>query len=226
MMLKDLSYNIKRSRRKTISIYVERDGSVSVLAPQDMDDTELDDAVKTKEYLIYKHLSQWEDLNRSRVAREYVNGQSFLYLGRNYRLQFVDEQDVPLKLQNGYFKLRKSDKLKAQQHFIDFYKSRGLPHIRRRVKEYKKRMDVEPQNIRIMELQNRWASCSIEGNLNFHWKCLMATGSILDYIVVHELAHIKHHDHSPDFWNEVDKIMPDYHRHVDWLKEHGAGMDL
>ncbi|MDF1864422.1 MAG: SprT family zinc-dependent metalloprotease [Saprospiraceae bacterium] len=225
-MLREISYNIRRSKRKTISIYVERDGSVSVLAPKEMDDAELDDAIKTKEYLIYKHLSAWEDANRSRMVREYVNGQSFLYLGRNYRLRFVDEQDVPLKLQNGYFKLRKSDKLKAQQHFIDFYKSRGLPHINRRVEEYKKRMDVEPKNIRIMELQNRWASCSKEGNLNFHWKCLMAVGSILDYIVVHELAHIKYHDHSPDFWNEVDKIMPDYRRQVEWLKEHGAGMDL
>lgn len=225
-MLREISYNIRRSKRKTISIYVERDGSVSVLAPKEMDDAELDDAIKTKEYLIYKHLSAWEDANRSRMVREYVNGQSFLYLGRNYRLRFVDEQDVPLKLQNGYFKLRKSDKLKAQQHFIDFYKSRGLPHINRRVEEYKKRMDVEPKNIRIMELQNRWASCSKEGNLNFHWKCLMAVGSILDYIVVHELAHIKYHDHSPDFWNEVDKIMPDYRRQVEWLKEHGARMDL
>jgi predicted metal-dependent hydrolase len=225
-MLEEVSYTVKRSKRKTISIYVERDGSVSVLAPQDMADEELRDAVKTKEYLIYKHLSRWEDSNRSQVAREFVNGQSFLYLGRNYRLQFVDDQDVPLKLLNGYFKLRKSDKEKAQHHFIDFYKSRGLPHIRRRVEEFKAKMGVEPQKIHIMELQNRWASCSVEGNLNFHWKCLMAAGSTLDYIVVHELAHIKHHDHSSAFWNEVDKVMPDYRRQIDWLKEHGAGMDL
>lgn len=225
-MLGEINYRIKRSKRKTISIYVERDGSVSVLAPQKMEDAELEAAIKTKEYLIYKHLAEWETLNHSRVIREYVNGQSFLYLGRNYRLQFVDEQDVPLKLQNGYFKLRKQDKMKAQQHFIDFYKSRGLPHILRRVKEYKEKMDVTPKNIRIMELQHRWASCSKEGNLNFHWKCLMAAGSVLDYIVVHELAHIKHHDHSPAFWREVDKVMPEYHRQVGWLKEYGAGMDL
>lgn len=225
-MLKEINYNIKRSNRKTISIYVERDGSVSVLAPQKMEDTELDAAIKSKEYLLYKHLAEWETLNQSRVVREYVNGQSFLYLGRNYRLQFVEEQDVPLKLQNGYFKLRKKDKMKAQQHFIDFYKSRGLPHILRRVEEYKEKMDVAPKNIRIMELQHRWASCSKEGNLNFHWKSLMAAGSVLDYIVVHELAHIKYHDHSPNFWKEVEKVMPEYDRQVRWLKEHGAGMDL
>lgn len=225
-MLKEINYNIKRSNRKTISIYVERDGSVSVLAPQKMEDTELDAAIKSKEYLLYKHLAEWETLNQSRVVREYVNGQSFLYLGRNYRLQFVEEQDVPLKLQNGCFKLRKKDKMKAQQHFIDFYKSRGLPHILRRVEEYKEKMDVAPKNIRIMELQHRWASCSKEGNLNFHWKSLMAAGSVLDYIVVHELAHIKYLDHSPNFWKEVEKVMPEYDRQVRWLKEHGAGMDL
>jgi len=225
-MLKEINYNIKRSKRKTISIYVERDGSVSVLAPQKMEEEELQAAIKSKEYLLYKHLAEWETLNRSKVVREYVNGQSFLYLGRNYRLQFVEEQEVPLKLQGGYFKLRKKDKMKAQQHFIEFYKSRGMPHIRRRVEEFKEKMDVTPKNIRIMELQHRWASCTKEGNLNFHWKCLMAAGSVLDYIVVHELAHIKHHNHSPAFWNEVDKVMPYYQEQVDWLKEHGAGMDL
>lgn len=225
-MLTEINYNVKRSKRKTISIYIERDGTVSILAPQKMGEDELKTAIKTKEYLIYKHLAEWEMLNRSRVEREFVNGQSFLYLGRNYRLQFVEEQDVPLKLQNGYFKLHKKDRMKAQQHFIDFYKSRGLPHILRRVNEYKEKMDVTPKKIRIMELQHRWASCSKEGNLNFHWKSLMAPSSVLNYIVVHELAHILHHDHSPAFWKEVEKIMPDYHRYVGWLQEHGAGMSL
>jgi len=96
--LEGINYNIKRSNRKTISIYVERDGSVSVLAPQKMEAAELEAAIESKAYLLHKHLAEWEILNRSRVIREYVNGQSFLYLGRNYRLQFVEAQDVPLKL--------------------------------------------------------------------------------------------------------------------------------
>lgn len=225
-MLKDISYTIKRSKRKTISIYVERDGSVSILAPQKMADDELQTAIKTKEYLIYKHRAEWELLNQSRVEREYVNGQSFLYLGRNYRLQLVDDQDVPLKLKHGYFLLQKEALPEAEQHFIQFYKTKGLPHIKRKVDHYKGMMGVCPQQIRIMELQNRWASCSKSGNLNFHWKALMASGSVLDYIVVHELAHLIHHDHSPAFWKEVDKVMPSYERQVKWLREHGAGMGL
>jgi len=226
-MLKDLTYTVKRSKRKTISIYIERDGSVSVLAPQTMEDAELEAAIKTKEYMIYKHLATWEDMNRSKVEREYVNGQSFLYLGRNYRLQFVgNDQNAPLKLQNGYFKLREKDKPKAEQHFIDFYKTKGLPHILRKVASYKDKMGVSPKNVRILELQNRWASCSKAGTLNFHWKCIMASGSVLDYIVVHELAHLIYHDHSPAFWGEIDKVMPEYEHQVAWLREHGAGMSL
>lgn len=225
-MLKDVNYTVKRSDRKTISIYVERDGSVSVLAPETMAENELEAAIKTKEYLLYKHLAEWEDLNRSRVAREYVNGQSFLYLGRNYRLRFVDEQDTPLKLHNGFFKLRSKDKMNAQKHFIDFYKAKGLSHILNKIDRFKDKMDVSPKNIRIMELQHRWASCTHDGNLNFHWKCFMAASSVLDYIVVHELAHIKHHDHSPAFWKEIEKVMPNYENHIKWLKRHGAGMDL
>lgn len=224
--LEGINYNIKRSNRKTISIYVERDGSVSVLAPQKMEAAELEAAIESKAYLLHKHLAEWETLNSSRVIREYVNGQSFLYLGRNYRLQFVEAQDVPLKLHNGYFKLRSKDKLKAKQHFIDFYKTKGFPHLIGSIKNYQERMDAFPKGVRIMELQHRWASCTKTGNLNFHWKCLMAPKSVLDYVVVHELAHIKHMNHSPTFWKEVEKVMPDYHGRVGWLKEYGAGMGL
>ncbi len=224
--LRDTHYNIKRSKRKTISIYIERDGSVSILAPQKLSEEELETAIQTKEYLIYKHLAAWEDANRSKVEREFVSGQSFLYLGRNYRLDFVEEQDIPLKLQNGFFKLRHRDKAKAAEHFIHFYKTRGLPHIQRKVEQYQSKMGVEPKNLRILELKHRWASCSKQGNLNFHWKCLMAPSAVLSYIVAHELTHLKHHDHSPAFWNELDKVMPDYDKHMRWLRENGAGMEL
>jgi predicted metal-dependent hydrolase len=78
----------------------------------------------------------------------------------------------------------------------------------------------------VMELQHHWASCSPKGDLNFHWRCLMAPLSVLDYIVVHELAHLIHLNHSPAFWNLVDKILPSYPKQMAWLKHNGAGLDL
>jgi len=77
-----------------------------------------------------------------------------------------------------------------------------------------------------MELQHRWASCSEKGNLNFHWKCAMAPIDTLKYIVIHELVHLIHPNHTTSFWNDVDKIVPDYERQVKWLEINGAGMDL
>ncbi|WP_417763526.1 M48 family metallopeptidase [Shewanella sp.] len=80
--------------------------------------------------------------------------------------------------------------------------------------------------MRVMELQHHWASCSSKGDLNFHWRCLMAPLAVLDYIVVHELAHRIERNHSSAFWNLVDKVIPDYQKHVSWLKHNGAGLAL
>jgi predicted metal-dependent hydrolase len=98
--------------------------------------------------------------------------------------------------------------------------------INARVDYYKTRMDVEPKSVKILDLKHRWASWTPGGNLNFHWKCMMAPMTILDYIVVHELAHLIHSDHSARFWNEVDKQLPDHGQRKEWLRVHGAGMDL
>ena len=91
---------------------------------------------------------------------------------------------------------------------------------------YQGKMGVEPKSVRVLDLKNRWASCSAGGHLNFHWKCMMAPTTILDYIVVHELAHLRYPNHTAAFWNEVDKVMPDYRERKEWLRVNGAGMDL
>jgi predicted metal-dependent hydrolase len=72
----------------------------------------------------------------------------------------------------------------------------------------------------------RWASCSKTHGLSFHWKCMMAPPRIIDYVVVHELCHIHHRNHSALFWNEVDKVMPDYDERKNWLRNNGANLDL
>jgi predicted metal-dependent hydrolase len=87
-------------------------------------------------------------------------------------------------------------------------------------------MGVYPQDVRVMELKNRWASCTAGGRLNFHWKCMKALLSILDYIIVHEMAHLLKPNHSAAFWHEVDKVIPDYRERKEWLRVNGAGMGL
>ena len=225
-MFEDLQINIKRSARKTLSIYVERDGSISVLAPKGLRQKKIDEVLKQKEYLIYKYRAEWQELNRSKKNREYISGQSFMYLGRSYSLKLIDKLDKPLILKEGRFYLLKSEKEKAKEHFIKFYKENGKAKIQNRIEEFKKKIDVNPQRVRIIELQNRWASCTSDGNLNFHWKCIMAPYAVLDYIVVHELIHLIHKNHTQEFWNEVDKIIPKFTDQIEWLKKYGAGMDL
>jgi len=226
-MLKDITFNIKKSKRKTLSIYIERDGTVTVIAPENSTDKEIEEVIKKKEYQIYKLLTEWELTNSTKIEREFVNGQSFLYLGKNYRLEIVkEEQKKPLILKNGYFLLRKKDESKAKKLFIEFYKKKGLQKIVERVERYQKRINVNPKQIRIMELKNRWASCSEKGNLNFHWKCIMAPLDVLNYIVVHELSHLIHKNHIKAFWNEIDKMIPEYQKHIEWLRINGAAMDL
>ena len=227
-MLKGLDITVKRSDRKTLSIYVERDGGISVLAPECMANTELKEVLEKKEYLIQKHHTRWGILNGSRIDREFVNGQSYLYLGRNYRLRLVadKEQDIPLQLKNGYFCLKKSEKLAASLRFIEFYKEKGITLIERQAKFYASKIGVNYEHVRVIDLKNRWASCSDKKRLNFHWKCVMAPLSVINYIIVHELVHFKYKKHDRKFWNEVDKVVPDYKAHIEWLRSFGASMDL
>jgi hypothetical protein len=223
---KDITYYLKQSNRKTISIYIERDGKVSVLAPEKLSKEEIENVIEKKRYWIYSQLEEWEELNRTKVSRRFVNGEGYLYLGRSYRLKIVDKQDVPLKLFQGYFCLRKSDINKADEIFRNYYKEKGYIKITERVDYYKDMLGVIPSKIRVIELKNRWASCSESGLLNFHWKCIMAPITVIDYIVVHELTHFIYPNHTDAFWNTVDKVLPDYMERKQWLRENGAGMEL
>lgn len=226
MIVSGIDITIAKSKRKTVSIFIERDGSVSARVPDNKTDEEIEQVLKSKEYQIHKNLAEWSQLNEKRTIREYVNGQSFLYLGRNYRLTIVDEDENKLILKNGRFLLPKKAQVKAKELFVEFYKEKLNEKLQPIINRYKNQLGVSPNEIKIMELQYRWASCSSKGNVNFHWKCAMAPIDVLNYIVVHELAHLIHINHTTAFWNEVDKVIPNYQKYVQWLKINGAGMDL
>jgi len=226
-----IDYQVIRSTRSTADIIVERNGKITVRAPKSLPDEKIEDIIESKRLWIYKALAEWRDLNATRVIREYRNGEGFLYLGRSYRLLLTSNQSESLVLKDGRFCLHRtlvdkcdSDSIRAA--FRDFYSRQGKNRLWQRVQYYAPKAGVQPTSIDVRELGNRWASCSSTGRLAFHWRCLMAPQTIIDYIVVHELCHFHHRDHTNAFWGEVDKIMPTYRERKEWLKKNGAGLNV
>lgn len=226
-----LTYEIVRSRRTTADVVIERDGRVVVRAPHSTPDDKIAEIIEAKRLWIYKNLAEWRDLNATRVLREYRNGEGFLYLGRSYRLLLVENQTELVSLKGGRFCLRRDVADKggvdaAKAAFRNYYIQRGMERIPQRLQYFAPKVGVKPGKIDVRELGNRWASCSPSGAIAFHWKCMMAPPTIIDYIAVHELCHFHHLDHTEAFWNEVDKVLPSYRERKEWLKAHGASMDV
>jgi len=217
--------------RKTTDIVIERNGIIAVRPPKDFSPEQVDAVVESKRMWLYRNLAEWRDLNATAVVREWVNGESFLYLGRSYRLSLLAGQDDDLKLKEGRFCLNRAlidqgGEGAARRIFETFYSSKGEKRIRERIAHFAPKVGVKPTGMSVKELGYRWASCSKGNSLSFHWKCMMAPPKIIDYMIVHELCHMRQRNHSDAFWNEVDKVMPDYRERKEWLRRHGARLDL
>ena len=146
---KDIEYSLSRSERKTASIYIERNGDVSLFVPKRLKKRQIEEVIESKRVWIYKGLADWEDLNSKRIHREFVNGEGFLLFGRTHRLKIVNDQKDSLRLREGYLFLRKKDVVNASKVFKDFYREKGMAKVEERVKYYSKKIGVEPKIIRI-----------------------------------------------------------------------------
>ncbi|MBS4026276.1 MAG: M48 family metallopeptidase [Clostridia bacterium] len=110
--------------------------------------------------------------------------------------------------------------LRKQQ--ASWYRQQANEAIMLRVRYYSEKVGVAYNTVRIKDQKTRWGSCSAKKNLNFNWRLIMAPPEVLDYVVVHELCHLIHLNHSPAFWQLVKNQLPDYSRHKRWLKDQGA----
>jgi|LGOV01.1.fsa_nt_gb predicted metal-dependent hydrolase len=226
-----LEFTISYSKRKTIEIGVEPPAVITVVAPEGIADEVLLKHVKTKAKWIVQKLHEIKEIQSQRLDREYVNGEAFMYLGRNYSLKIVDdtERKKPItKLYQGKFIItaptRKQENLK--QSMEAWYRQKTLEKVVEKIAYYQKYFNVEPMDIKVKEQKKRWASCTPKKELLFNWRCVMAPSWVMDYIVVHEMCHMIYMDHSREFWQLVERIMPDYDRRREWLKNYGIKMDL
>jgi len=226
MNLNGLDINVIRSaRKKTMHIVIERDGTVSVQVPENIEDERILEILQSKEYEIHKKILYWKELNKEHIERQYVSGQSFMYLGKNYNLHIIEDQKRKLIFKDNKFLL--SDKaINPRDAFVQFYKKQAKLKIAERISIYQKTVIKLPGKVEIRELPTRWASCTPDGNIYFNWKCVMAPIPVLDYLIIHELVHLEHPNHSRAFWDKVSAVCPNYMEYETWLKRNGVKMTI
>ena len=226
LQVDDLQFTLQRStRRGTLQITVERDGSLTLAAPPGLDEARIRAFVEEKRFWIYTKLAQKRRLLRPVPRKEFVGGEGFLYLGRSHRLKLVDAQDTPLKLAAGRFCLSAQAVQAAREHFVRWYSERAKAWLSSRVAAYQSRMEVQPAGVKVQDLGYRWGSCGKGNWLYFHWKAILLPPRIAEYVVVHELAHLHAPHHTPPFWLRVERAMPDYDQRKIWLAEHGIDVE-
>lgn len=228
---KTIEFEVEYRDRKTLEIGIEPPDNIKVKAPKIATEEYILRVVKSKAKWITRKLFEFKDMEYIRRKKEYVNGESFMYLGRNYALQIIMNKDIkePItRLYQGKFYIETNTKNqdKLRQSMERWYREKTLEKVIERIQYYKSYFDLTPNVVRVKEQKKRWASCSSKRNLNFNWRCSMAPSNVLDYIVVHEMCHMVHFNHSKAFWNLVGKIIPDYKERKEWLRHYGIRMDL
>jgi predicted metal-dependent hydrolase len=228
LQIGDLNFTLRLSaRRKTIGITVDRDGSLILRAPLECPSEQVKRVAKEKLLWTYTKLAEKKLLFRPARPKKFIDGEGFYYLGESYRLLLIDPQEIsnqtlPLTLQDNWFMLRRDKRPRAEHLFMDWYTRQAQDWLRMRVARFADRVDVQPRGIYVRRLGFRWGSCSPTGHLNFHWRIILLPPEMIDYIIVHELVHLREPHHSSQFWRRVERIIPDYVQRKIWLSVNGS----
>jgi predicted metal-dependent hydrolase len=216
---------IYRSRRKTIAIEIKKDGSLIVRAPYLTTRAQIEEFVGSKSRWIRKKQELVRVQSQAALPRKFTTGEKYLYMGCTYDLQIVADLEEPLLLRDKFY-LAKKFQSKGSIIFEDWYKKQAAEDIKTMVKERADQNGFSYSRIRITSARTRWGSCSSKGSLNFTWRLVMAPRAVIDYVVVHELVHLRIRNHSRVYWNEVSKVMPGYEQYRQWLRENGHRLTL
>lgn len=215
-----------RSTRKSIALIVKADGRLVVRAPRRATHAEIDAFIQEKSAWILAKQADAKALQASRAVPKFISGEEFLFLGTSYPLDLIAKPGKTLALVNGHFQLAKQAQPRALDLFTAWYKAQARQVIGERVRWYAGQHHLAYSKLRISSARTRWGSCSSKGTLSFSWRLVMAPLEVIDYVVVHELAHTLQPNHSSKFWQQVALWMPEYMRCRQWLKQNSHRLVL
>jgi len=217
----ELDYKVVYSKRKTLTITVERDRSVVVTAPEGTAPEKIQVIVASRKQWLYEkthHAQKYHPLPHP-PGKELVTGESMPYLGRQYRIELVEGGGEIQFEQKFLVPRRLADKSAA---FRDWFMARAEEKILPRVALYARNLGVSFKDAKIGKGKYRWGSCTPNDNVIFNWRLIKAPMFVIDYVVVHELAHLIEQNHTPRFWNIVRAQATAMDKAKTWLQKHGA----
>jgi len=224
----ELSIQVVRSRRrrKTSSIIISN-GIVKIVVPDQISDFTIKELINKRMPWIRKKLK--DELNITPViVKEYVDGESFTYLGDNYKLKSLVGSVSSVKVSSDYINvsLPKKSKENIKGLLEHWYEEKAIEILTEKTNRYAKIIGVSPTTISVGDFKSKWGSCSIEGKISYNWKIIIAPHKILDYIVIHELCHMLEHNHSKEYWCHVKTYCNDFKEYRKWLKLNGRDLVL
>lgn len=202
---------------------IDRNGNLVVRAPRRASITDIERFILQKRHWIER--KSLEAAGRKPAARKFESGERFLFLGQERVLRITEDYRSKLHY-DGEFELSRHKAVQARSLFEQWYRGQAKTLLPQRVAFFAGKMSASPGQITVTGARSRWGSCSAKNTLNFSWRLVMAPLDIVDYVVVHELAHTIHHDHSRKFWRKVQEYFPDFYGARKWLDDNGHHLSI
>jgi predicted metal-dependent hydrolase len=266
LLVDDVAFDVRWSRRRrTIGISIPREGAPLLAVPVGCRRATLETAVRAKLPWVRHKLGE-RAARPELVPRRFETGERFPYLGRQYDLVVVGDDDAagegarsadtgegatsagceqlmfvlssggskggvrlgddtgrpPLRLRDGRFELARAAQTDGRAHFLAWYRRRAARVLNERIRRFAPLVGVTPPTVRIKEMRSRWGSCSAKGRISLHWGLVLLPLDLADYVVVHELAHLRELNHGQTFWRGVEQVLPDYRERRKRLRSEGS----
>ena len=217
----------KTNRKKTVSFQVVKE-RVKVLVPKHLNQSRIDKLIKSKSKWIQNKISKQTQILSFR-KKDYVSGEDFLYLGRHYRLKVIVGKKYNIELTDKYLRLTikkhtKNEKIKGL--LKKWYFNNANSYLNDLTTQLSQKTGLNFKSVKVRNYKSRFGSCSSSGKIFYNWKLIMAPTRIIQYVVFHELAHLKEHNHSPKFWRLLKSLYPNIEDAKSWLIQNKNRLEI
>jgi predicted metal-dependent hydrolase len=240
LLFQNTEVEIRRQpHKRSIGVTLQVDGRIRVSAPKGATLTRIREFLELHQDWVRTHLGKYETLRQRYPAKRFCEGESFLFLGESLILHFLKghsrkvqlkiaheamECYIPPALWSGFDPQSEHPELFVE--ITAFFKKLGAELLAERVAYFAERMQLHPTSLSFRSQKTRWGSCSSQGHLSLNWRLIIAPPEVVDYVVIHELAHLRFYNHSKSFWSLVATQSPEYRQLRAWLRQNQYEADF